>query len=397
MAVEGEFWHTSGMARFVEHLGRGPSVARRIRFLICVLCFFAVWVGLVLRAQDVPAAKDEPVPTLHVYTNLVQVPTLVLTMNNELIGEPIAESRFSVSIDSGRWFRATHVRQERDDPISLSILLDVRGDAADLMPKMEDALGKLAPLSLHPRDRVSVYALDCSLRRSLHEAPAESVLLKKAVGAVLEPSVQHKRNKHGERCDLRGHLWDGLAEVAIALSEAPGRRVILVVTDGRDSGSRNSWNEVRYFAQSKGIAIFALNFAPASLAAMGSYRVGSGGYLPGGGGASAVEKPLVSVCELSGGIVMRMNDSSALSKSLERFVTMLRERYIVEFPRPTNSTAGEHGLEVKIDKGIYIIIRPSGVSVPLPDPALMADPATIQAGPSQAPEQGTQKVNNKPK
>jgi hypothetical protein len=75
---------------------------------------------------------------------------------------------------------------------------------------------------------------------------------------------------------------------------------------------------------------------------------------------------------------------------------MLRERYIVEFPRPSNSTAGEHDMQVKIEKGIYKI-RPSGVSVPLPDPAWAADPTTIQAGPSQAPEEGTRKVISKPK
>jgi hypothetical protein len=74
---------------------------------------------------------------------------------------------------------------------------------------------------------------------------------------------------------------------------------------------------------------------------------------------------------------------------------MVRERYIVEFPRPSNSTAGEHGMEVKIDKGTFSI-RPSGVSVPLPDPVVMADPSTIQAGPSRAPEEGTRKVINKP-
>jgi hypothetical protein len=51
---------------------------------------------------------------------------------------------------------------------------------------------------------------------------------------------------------------------------------------------------------------------------------------------------------------------------------------------------------VKIDKGIYKI-RPSGVSVALPDPAWMADPTTIQTGPSQAPEEGKRKVINKPK
>jgi hypothetical protein len=345
-------------------------------------------------AQAVPPAADGGVPTLHVYTNLVQVPTLVLTMNQDLIDKPIPESRFSVSIDSGRWFRATHVRREGDDPISLSILLDVSGDAADLMPKMEDALGKLALLSLHPRDRVSVYALHCSLRRSLHDAPADSESLKGAVGAALEPWMLRKRNKQEGGCALRGRLWDGLGAVAVALSDSPGRRVILVVTDGRDTGSKNSWNEVRYFAQAKGIAVFALNYAPVS-SGIESIGRGRGGYLS-SGGAPAVEKPLVSVCELSGGIVMRMNDPTALSKSLEQFVRMLRERYIVEFPRPAKSTAGEHDLEVKIDKGVYIKIRPSGVSVALPDPAWMADPTTIQTGPSQAPEEGKRKVVNRP-
>jgi hypothetical protein len=282
------------------------------------------------------------------------------------------------------------VRREGDDPVSLSILLDVSGDAADLMPKMEDALGKLVPSSLHWRDRVSVYALDCSLWRSLDDAPANSLLLKTAVGAAL-----HKRNKPEGGCAHKGHLWDGLGSVAVALSDLPGRRVILVVTDGRDTGSRNSWNAVRYFAQTKGIAIFALKFTPGSWG-IESIGRGRGGYLSSGGSSSAVENPLISLCELSGGIVMRMSERTDLSKSLERFVTMLRERYIVEFPRPGNSTAGEHGLEVKIDKGVYIIVRPSGVSVPLPDPALATDPTTIQMGPSQAPEEGKRKAMSKP-
>ncbi len=366
------------------------------KLLLLVAGLTAALNGTALMAQAASQVMDSGVPTLHVYTNLVQVPTLVLTMNSDLIGKPIAENRFSVSIDSGRWFRATHVRQEGDDSISLSILLDVNGDRAALLPKIGEAIGKLAPLSLHPRDRVSVYALDCTLLRSLNDAPADGVLLKKGVESVLQPSMLRENNKPEKNCELRGHLWDGLGQVAVALSNLPGRRVILVVTDGHDTGSKYSWNQVREYAQAKGIAVFALNFAPASSGGMAFYRQGRGGYLPSSGGRSPVENPLASVCELSGGIVMRMSDSAALPRSLEKFVTMVRERYIVEFPRPGNSTAGEHGMEVKIDKGIYLI-RPSGVSVPLPDPVLMADPTTIQAGPSQAPEQGTRKVMNKPK
>jgi hypothetical protein len=367
------------------------------KFLLGVAALTVALNGTVLMAQDEPQAVDSGVPTLHVYTNLVQVPTLVLTTTHDPVGKPIAESRFSVSIDSGRWFRATHVRQEGDDPISLSILLDVSGSAAELMTKMGEALGKLAPLSLHPRDRVSIYALDCSLRRSLNDKPADSVLLKRGVEALLEASKLGSGNKREKSCDLRGRLWDSLARVAVSLSELPGRRVILVVTDGHDTGSKNSWNEVRYFAQAKGIAVFALNFAQTSSpTGFGNYGPGRGRYLPSGGGSLGVEIPLISVCELSGGIVMRMSESVALPRSLEKFVTMVRERYIVEFPRPSNSTAGEHDMEVKIDKGIYSI-RPSGVSMPLPDPALMADPSTIQAGPSQAPEEGTRKVMKQPK
>jgi hypothetical protein len=351
-------------------------------------------------AQEVPQVTaprvvDGGVPTLHVYTNLVQVPTLVLTMSQDLIDKPIAESRFSVSIDSGRWFRATHVRREGDDPISLSILMDMSGEAAALLPKIGDAIGNLAPVSLHVKDRVSVYALGCSLVRSVNDTPPYRAVLKSGVATALERTMPLKSNQPKKNCELRGHLWDGLAAVAVPLSDLPGRRVILVVTDGHDTGSKRSWNEVREYAQMQGIAIFALNFAPASSIGMGNYRAGRGGYLPSGGGSYPVESALLSVCELSGGIVMRPNDTAVLPRTLEQFATMLRERYIVEFPRPANSTAGEHGMEVKIDKGIYKI-RPSGVSVPIPDASLMSDPTTVPSDPSRTPEQGPRKPMTKP-
>jgi hypothetical protein len=364
--------------------------------LLGMAALAAVFNGAALMAQDEPNGVDSGVPTLHVYTNTIQIPTLVLTMTtSDLVRKPIEESRFSVSIDSGPWFRATHVRQEGDDPISLSILLDVSGDAAGLMSRIGDALGKLAPLSLRPGDRVSVYALDCSLFRTLNNAPVDSVLLRQGVENALQSWTQRK-GKREESCEHRVHLWDGLGQVAVNLSNLPGRRVILVVTDGEDTGSKHTWNEVRDFAQATGTAVFGLNFARTLPMGVETYGRGRGGYLASGGGPFVVvESPLISVCELSGGIVMRMNDAASLPATLERFVKMLRERYIVEFPRPANSTAGQHGMEVKIAKGSYLI-RPSGVSLPVPDAALLADPTTIQAGPSQTPEQGKRKVMAKP-
>jgi hypothetical protein len=156
------FWHTFGMARFGGLGFCCRSTARRTSFWLCVLGLAVGWSGVALVAQQPTAVVDGGVPTLHVYTNLIQIPTLVLGPNRERLKTPIAEKRFSVRIDSGPWFRATHVRREGDDPISLSILLDVSGDASKLMPKISDVIAGLAPLSLHPKDHVSIYVLDCS-------------------------------------------------------------------------------------------------------------------------------------------------------------------------------------------------------------------------------------------
>ncbi len=309
--------------------------------------------------------------TLHVYANLLQVPTVVLGPHLEQV-QPIAESRFSVSIDSGPWFRATHVRLEGDDPISLSILLDVNGNTAELMPKIGDAIAALAPLSLHPEDHVSIYALDCTLIRSWDNLPAENVGLRTAVDDALQLWTNRRGNKHEPKCQQPVHLWDALAYVVSGLYKLPGRRVILVVSDGRDKGSRLPWNEVRTYAQSSGTTVIGMTYLPehmdSNYIAGGNQRGGGNRIVatnPGFGPVST-EDSFQSVCQLSGGLVLSTSNKS-LEETLRRFTTILRGRYIVEFPRPANSTAGEHGMQIRIEKSGGDFVRSAGISVPIPD------------------------------
>jgi len=333
---------------------------------------FAVSGAIGLAAQEQPTSHDEPIHTLHVYTDLVQVPTLVLGGNRKPLKTPLPEKRFSVSIDYGPWFQVTHARQEGNDPISLSILLDTSGPAADLMPKISDAISALAPSSLSARDHVSIYAIDCDLTRSLNDQPAESTSLKLGVDLALRPWKIRQQDQHAASCKQSVPLWDALGFVANELYKLPGRRVILVVSDGRDSGSVRLWNEVRTFTQATGVAVFGMiNTAVTSgwNSAMRWHQ----------SDANAFQ----TICELSGGMVMATSPDS-IGKTLERSIAMLRDRYIVEFPRPSNSTRGD-------------FIRPSGISVPIRDPALLADPTTVPSDPSHAPEQGQRRILLKPK
>jgi hypothetical protein len=373
------------MARFCRAGLRFPSMGSGAEFLSFVMGLVVLWSGVGLSAQQEPPAPEEPIHTLHVYTNLIQIPTLVLGPNRERLTKPIAESRFSVSIDSGPKFRATHVRLEGDDAISLSILLDVSGDASNLLPKIDDAIADLAPLSLHPKDHISIYVLDCSLLRSLNDVPAGSTELKVGVDNALESWTIRHQKRHGPNCQQSIHLWDALAHVTSELYKLPGRRVILAVSQGDDAGSRHSWNEVRIYAQATGVAVFGLSYLPEYASDLNhrSLRWSS-------------EDPFRSLCELSGGIIFLTNTRSPLTQMLKQFVTTVRGRYIVEFPRPANSTAGEHSMEITIEKGQGDFIRSAGISVPIPDAALLADPTTVPSDPLLTPEQGTRKMMKKP-
>jgi hypothetical protein len=278
-----------------------------------------------------------------------------------------------VSFDSGPRFRATHVRLEGDDPISLSILLDGTGPEDALLPKIDAAIAALAPLSLHSQDHVSIYALDCSLSQTLGDAPAEQSKLKQGVDSALESWTYRKKNKHAPHCQQSIHLWDALALITEDLYPLPGRHVVLAITDGSDRGSVQTWNEVKFFAQSTGVAIFGMTYA--SLSA-GPFR------------SRASENAFNSVCELSGGMIF-MADTEDAAQTLQRFMKTIRERYIVEFPRPFNSTVGPHDFLVTIEK-MDAFIRPAGISVPI------ADPTTVPSDPSRAPMEGTRRVLTKP-
>lgn len=352
--------------------GCGPSGERW--FVAALL--IAMMSGIAGAQASAPPAKDPSIYTLHVYTNLLQVAALVLGPSRESLKKPIAASRFAVSIDGGTWFPATHVRPEGDDPMTLSILLDLSGETENLIPKMEAAIADLAPDSLRARDRISIYSLDCALVRSLKGGQGESASLHTAVARALQ-EWKVRKETHGRKCKQSIHLLDAIGAVATEMRDDGGRKVILVVSDGDDKDSKNSWNGVGEYASYAGIAIFGMSDEWQFAGRPDRFR--------------ATENLFNSLCELTGGELTSTTPHS-LSKSMKAFVVTVRQRYIIEFPRSSNSTAGRHSLDVKIDKGGGYFLRSTGVTAPLMDPAVLKDPSTVSVGPKETPEQGQRKI-----
>jgi hypothetical protein len=244
------------------------------------------------------------------------------------------------------------------------------------MRKIDDAIAGLAPVSLHTKDHVSLYALNCHLSVSAADTPADGAVLKHAVDAALQ-SWSKGADPRRRDCKKPWNLWDALAIVTQTISTEPGRRVVLVVTDGLDRGSKTSWDSLRDFAQGKGVAIFGL-VQPADLG--GLFRSGLAGQA----------NFFNTLCESTGGMVLT-STSKDLPGQLKWFTMLLRDRYIVEFPKPVDTTGGRRDMDITVDR-IEAFIRPAGIAVPVDDPAILNDPLTISSDPSHAPQLGKRKA-----
>jgi hypothetical protein len=318
------------------------------------------------KPQELPPATTQSTEynapyTLHVYTRLVQLPTLVLSPTYQPL-PPIDPQKFNLSLDAGPRFHPNHVRVEGDDPITLAILLDVSGDQSDFLPDLSKDFSAWISSSLKPNDHVSIYAVDCALVRSANYATANPVVLQQQLDYAIQSPGAHGNKAHAT-CHRSLNLRDSVAIVMQQLSKLPGRRVLLAFTDGYDGGSTLSILDIRSLATADAITIFGFTNSDSFVLRR--------------------ENGFNWLSEMTGGLFLQ-SSTQDLPEALHSFISTLRGRYILEFPTPSNMTSGHHDLQVTIDH-THAYISSSGITVALPDPAVTNDPNLIPTGNPDAP------------
>ncbi len=329
-------------------------------------------------AQQDAAAPDTSKPyVLHVYANLVQVPTLILSSEFQPV-DPLTRDHIFISLDSGRVFNPVKMHIEGDEPISLAILLDASDSNAPLMSHIAPVMAQLAARSLNLQDTVSIFSVDCKLIRSGLSLQATPDEVERAIERGLKAPTLHEQ---GRSCAKSLHLWDTTAMVLRSLGSLPGRRVLLIVSNGDDRKSSTTWNELREYADLKSIAIFGVRELMRlqadrgfSLPPVGDTGVYSASRLG--------EDRYLQLCELTGGVALATQKKKLL-ESLQRILAMVRGRYILEFPRPDDSTPGGHSVEVTVPS-LSAFVTTSGVTIALPDPSQANDPNTVPTSASPA-------------
>ncbi len=343
-----------------------------------VLCL-----SLLLPADAAIPAQQEQAPkpyVLHAYVNLVQVPTLALTSNFTPLPN-IDRTQFSISLDGGPAFHPTRMHIEGDEPLSLAVLIDASGDQDRLLQVLPQALANLARTSLGPRDHVSVFSLDCRLIRTGLNLPADPATLQSAVERGLSEPTLHGSKTHGA-CGRSLKTWDAAARVTQWVGDLPGRRILLLVSTGHDHKSLYNTSTLRHLAVDKSVSIFAIRDLLRFRGDFGINRILPNARPVYPALADPSEDQFTELCESTGGLILTL-DKGYLQLGLEQLIAILRDRYILEFPRPNTHVGGEHRIDVRIS-GRNTFIVTTGVSVPLPDAALESDPNTIPSSPSPA-------------
>ena len=326
------------------------------------------------------AETSEPSYTLHVYEDLVQVPALILTAAHGTYSE-LSPEQFDVRFDGGPVSHPSDVRLEGNDPVSLVLLLDVSHEEQMELAKSFAAEPELSTAGIFTsNDRVSVFADDCNLVRSLQSVPASLSALRAGVAKVLASPTLHTPGQVEPHCGERVRIWDVMATTILELGKQPGRRVLIVATDGLDRGSTQSAEEVRRLAIRSGVTVFAIRRARPTQAFSGtdSTEIRQITHI--------TKDDLDVICDGTGGLNFTYLNNT-IASTVPRVMVFLRERYILDFLNPSNITAGDHRIDVTVPDPTAFV-RVSGAVFPLRD---RHDPSTMPSDLFPAPERGGQK------
>lgn len=329
---------------------------------------------LLATAVGLCAQQPEKPYTLHVYTNRIQIPTLVLKKSRSGVPQPDTEltmSQFGITLDAGPVFHPTGMHVQGDDPINLAVLLDLgpEGVTAGVIGDHLEALAR----QMKPQDRFSLYAFHCSMKATADSVPATAEAIRAAVKDAFAAQLGPPPGQ--EPCDSQQVFWDSVQKAMLQLEPMRGRNTLLLFSNA--ALHHNNAHSLTHVAGRARVTVLAIRntelFKKADLTQV--YR----GYY---GAIRFTEDPLHDLCAVTGGYLFSTGPGE-FETTIQAILPDLRSRYILEFPRPDQFTQENHTVVVTLPSARHDIALPAGTvaQVDMTDPN---DPSVVRGPPSPA-------------
>lgn len=200
-------------------------------------------------------------------------------------------------------------------PLYVGVLIDTSASTAGKLKFQQESAMNFIQTVVKPRkDRVLLGTFDDEVK--LRQDFTDKLdLLDKAVFAIKQT---------GTHTSLYDAVWQFCDE---KMRSAPGRRVLVLVTDGGDSYSRANLRDAIDIAQRTETTIFTISTKAGFLSTVPGVEAGSV--------ANADDKVLMNMAEETGGIAFFTGDMLSLERSFTKIAKELRAQYLVTY-NPSN-------------------------------------------------------------
>lgn len=275
-------------------------------------------------ANDVVFFGDQPGDRIDV--TLQQVPLSVASGNG-----PLRLDQLELN-DNGEPRKIEALVPAADQPLNVILLIDYSESMLEELPVVKEAARQFAKALLRPQDRIAVVGFNqrvfwLTAFTNDFEAAAASVDRVKPIGET--------------------HLYDTVIEMLYELQKQPGRRALVVLTDGVDQGSRFTLDNVVHYARYAGVPIYPIikNKRLSMFMRFGIGRLES--------------RRLGQIARDTGASYFIIQKEPELPAVYARIAEDLRQQYQIAFYSDVSATDQWHALSIE-DRGGHQLRIPRG-------------------------------------
>jgi Ca-activated chloride channel family protein len=248
--------------------------------------------------------------------NLVELPVAVL----DSTGAPIlgmTENEFKV-LENGKPQKITNFDAAANLPISAGILMDHSGSMQKRMDAVKKAAAEFLTRIIRPTDRAFVAGFSFDAKK---DAPFVSSAgsLQAQVDAV--PAASGGTS-----------LYDAIVTALYRFRNLQGRKVLLIMTDGEDTTSRVSYDDMLGYARAARVPLYFIGIA------MGISDIG---------GTSKMK----ALAAETGGVAYFVKDAEHLAETYAKLQQDLRSQYLIAYDTQSSKTDRAYRtVQVQVDK-----------------------------------------------
>lgn len=266
----------------------------------------SAWAMAGLFAMLAPAAMTAQQPTFHVDVKLVNFFVNVTDKNGAIAGE-LTKEDFAVFEDN-RPQQIAVFERKTNAPLNLTLAIDTSGSVFKDLDEEAAAARKFAHDILQSKDEMSVieFATDVS-----ELTPFTNNL------------SQIDRAVRGLRSDSATALYDAIVLGSQGLGKKPGRKVLVLVSDGDDTAKSSTYEQALEAALRNEVMIYSLIDVPIAASA---------------GRDTGGEHALIDLSEETGGKYFYVSEGG-LDKAFAKVSDDLRTQYLIGY-YPQNQEPG---------------------------------------------------------